>query len=67
MPFEEPIDKFYVNHCKDNTISALGTLLKIYSKKVPQILNEEVFNHWLNNLPLNHDKSEGKKQQLFLI
>ena len=66
-PFEEPLDKFYINFCKDNTVSTLGTLLKLFYKQVPQVLNEQVFNHWLSNLPLNNDKIEGKKQQAFLI
>ena len=66
-PFEDEDDMYYVNHCKDNVISALGNLLKCYSTQFPDILNKSIFGYWLSNLPLNTDKSEGDKQQEILI
>lgn len=58
---------FYVKHCKDNVISALGVLLKNFAAFHTTLLNSEVYKFWLSNLPLNTDKKEGNDQQEILI
>jgi hypothetical protein len=50
---------FYIKHCKDNVISALGILLKNHGAFHPTLLNDLVYKFWLTNLPLNADKKEG--------
>ena len=50
---------FYVKHCKDNVISALGIFLKNHGAFHPTLLNDEVYKIWLSNMPLNTDKKEG--------
>lgn len=66
-PYDNVCDKFYMNHSKDNVVSALGILLKKYSANYPDVLNQEVFGYWFSNLPLNTDKTEGNNQQEFLM
>jgi len=56
-----------VKHCEDNIISALGKLLKRCGPAFSHILDENIYRKWASFLPLNNDKIEGNRQQLFLI
>jgi hypothetical protein len=50
-------------HCKDNTISALGKIIKSHHDKINLT---EVIQIWLNSLPLKFDKPEAKVQHELL-
>ena len=62
VPQSEEKNKVY-GHCKDNTISALGKIIKNHHDKINLT---EVIQVWLNNLPLKFDKPEAKIQHEFL-
>lgn len=66
-PFIDKDNKADINMCKDNVIAVLGSLIKSYANKFPEIINNTVRAHWLNQLPLLHDIIEGNTQQELLI
>jgi hypothetical protein len=62
---EESKKKF--NFAKDNIVSALGKLIHTKRASYPVALNQDVLKKWLENLPLNHDKTEGNEQHEILL
>jgi len=62
VPQGDEKNKVY-GHCKDNTISALGKIIKSHHDKINLT---EVIQIWLNSLPLKFDKPEAKVQHELL-
>lgn len=62
IPIGEEKTKVY-GHCKDNTVSALGKIIKNHHDKINL---SEVIQVWLSHLPLKHDKPEAKVQHELL-
>ena len=62
VPQSDEKNKVY-GHCKDNTISALGKIIKNHHDKINLT---EVIQVWLNSLPLKFDKPEAKVQHELL-
>lgn len=56
-PFTEDIDEDNAIHCKENVVSTIGKILNRLSSKFPGILTQDLYKHWLSQLPLNVDKS----------
>lgn len=56
-PFTEDIDEDNAIHCKENVVSTIGKILNKLNSKFPGILTQDLYKHWLSQLPLNVDKS----------
>ena len=61
---ENDSDKQY-GHCRDNSIAALGKIIKAQSESIGAEL-PGALQTWLNLLPLRHDKPEAIIQHAFL-
>lgn len=55
----ETLHTFLVDNYKDCVVSALGVLLKQYTRYYPTLLNAQAHKFWLSRLPLTTDKIEG--------
>jgi len=51
-------------HTKDNSVAALGRVLKNHSDKINSV---ELLNIWLGLLPIKFDKNEGYIQHEMLV
>lgn len=63
IPQGEEKTKVY-GHTKDNSIAAIGRILKNHSDKIDSV---GVLNLWLTQLPLKYDKNEGYVQHQMLV
>lgn len=63
IPQGEEKTKVY-GHTKDNSIAAIGRILKNHSDKIDSV---GVLNLWLTQLPLKYDKNEGYIQHQMLV
>ena len=54
-----------IQFTKNNTVSALGKLLR-FAPNFPGLLTIEIHRNWLDCLPLYYDEIEGDKQQIIL-
>jgi hypothetical protein len=61
-PYDKDEEKSNIDHCNDNIISALGKLLKNCGLQFPQILTRDIYQKWLQSLPLQHDEQERTRQ-----
>jgi hypothetical protein len=59
IPGDNEKAKVY-GHCKDNTVSALGKIIKNHYENLSN--GPDIIQLWLNNLPLKFDKPEAKLQ-----
>jgi len=67
LTVENNSDKKKFNFARDNIVSALGKLIQSKRSYYPVALNQEVHKKWFENLPLNHDKTEGNIQHEILL
>ena len=59
-------DKNTKQFAKDNAVSALGKIIKYHEKELGSDY-ENIFNIWLNNLPIKQDDEEGILNNQFLM
>jgi hypothetical protein len=63
MGQQNPLDV----RCIDTVIATTGQLLKAYGLVFPVILNETIYDTWLNEFPLSDSKSPNKIQLEILL